>query len=361
MKREEKLLFKNLCCFKSKEFDSDMLKYASPNVLGCLFYNRMAGVAYGVLKANNVLNRVNREFRNALRGAYDNNIEKNKSFFYCVNYLGEILKKHIGRYALLKGAVLCGEYPEGYRTSNDIDILANVKDITAIGKTLTEEGFKQGKIINDRFIPATRQEIIESKMTRGETVPYIRQMGLPGFDYLEVDLNFSLDYKNSDDYTVTSMLDNVAYFHNENVSVQSLCAEDFFIHLCGHLYKEVSTLAWVRMKRDMTLYKYCDIYMLLDEMSSIETERVFEKAEKYNMKKECACAVLQTCALFGNCNAFAFQKSKNIISDDKNFIHSVISPGDNKVYVYKNKNIKERFYMDNRIENLREVINDEKT
>ena len=44
MKKEEKLLFKNLCCFKSDEFDSDMLKYATPNVLGCLFYNRMEGV-----------------------------------------------------------------------------------------------------------------------------------------------------------------------------------------------------------------------------------------------------------------------------------------------------------------------------
>ena len=39
----------------------------------------------------------------------------------------------------------------------------------------------------------------------------------------------------------------------------------FFIHLCAHLYKEATTLPWIEMHRDMTLYKYCDIHMMLEE------------------------------------------------------------------------------------------------
>ena len=46
------------------------------------------------------------------------------------------------------------------------------------------------------------------------------------------------------------------------ISVNILGDEDFFLHLCAHLYKEATTLPWIEMHRDMTLYKYCDIYII---------------------------------------------------------------------------------------------------
>lgn len=92
MKNEEKQLFKQLCRFRTETFDKNLLPYATPEVLGYLFFNRMQGVAYGVLKKNGCLGGVNREFRNSLRGAYEQNIEKNKAFFQCLNVLSEILR-----------------------------------------------------------------------------------------------------------------------------------------------------------------------------------------------------------------------------------------------------------------------------
>ena len=81
---------------------------------------------------------------------------------------------------MLKGAVLCKKYPKGYRTSNDIDLLVCPERVTQIGKALIKEGFRQGDIRNGTFIPASRKEIIESRMTRGETIPYIKEVNLPG-------------------------------------------------------------------------------------------------------------------------------------------------------------------------------------
>ena len=92
-----------------------------------------------------------------------------------VGYLNRILSSTDRRYAMLKGAVLCGLYPEGYRRANDIDILVHTRDISVIGNILLDNGFKQGHIINGRFEHAQRREIIESKMMRGETVPYIKK------------------------------------------------------------------------------------------------------------------------------------------------------------------------------------------
>ena len=176
MNEKEKRLFFCLCDFlhaDREEIRSLLHEGATPHVLGQLFFNRMQAVAYGTLKKHNLLGKVNREFRNCLKSAYMQNLEKNKSFFECVQYIEDILSSCQCKYALLKGAYLCKYYPGGFRTSNDIDLLVDPRDVTEIGKALTKAGFKQGNIRNDKFEPATRKEIIESKDRRkaGITAP----------------------------------------------------------------------------------------------------------------------------------------------------------------------------------------------
>ena len=80
MKEKEKQLFKALCKFKENDMDKELVEFATPSVLGHLFFNRMQGVAYDVLRKNDLLGKVNREFRNSLGAAYEQNIQKNKSF-----------------------------------------------------------------------------------------------------------------------------------------------------------------------------------------------------------------------------------------------------------------------------------------
>lgn len=102
-------------------------------------------------------------------------------------------------------------------------------------------------------------------MMRGETVPYIKEVNLPGMQFLEVDINFSLDYKPGNVDLLEEMLNNSIVAKLGEYEVHTLRHEDFFVHLCSHLYKEATTLPWVEMMRDMTLYKYCDMYMLLND------------------------------------------------------------------------------------------------
>ena len=210
MNQKEKNLFLELCAFRnsrSKRLERLIRNGAATSgVLGMLFANRMAGVAYYVLKQTQLLDMVDREFRNSIRNASVYNRETNKDFLYCVKKLSATLETCGVPYALLKGAYLCQWYPEGCRTSNDIDVLVAPEDVGCISAALKRAGFEQGYLKNGVFVPATRQQIIESKMMRGETVPFIRRINLPHLEYLEVDLNFSLDYKNSNDTTLKEML-----------------------------------------------------------------------------------------------------------------------------------------------------------
>lgn len=355
MTQKEKELFKSLCSFKAEIFDEKLLESATPTVLGHLFFNRMQSIAYGTLKKHGLLGKVNREFRNSLKSAYNQNLEKNKSFFWCVQQIEDALSKCNCKYAMLKGAYLCKCYPDGYRTSNDIDLLVHPKDVTQIGEALLKANFKQGNICNGKFEPATRKEIIESKMMRGETVPYIKEVNLPEMQFLEVDVNFSLDYKPGDTELLDEMINNTVNEEMENFSVRTLRSDDFFVHLCSHLYKEATTLPWVEMMRDMTLYKYCDIYMLLNDATNEQIDFKFNRAKELGMEKTCAFAVLQMSKLFYFDNSYAVSVAEDILSSEPEFIHTIISPKEKKEYVFSEKDISERFFADNRRFLLEEV------
>ena len=244
--------------------------------------------------------------------------------------LSDILTKCDCKVAMLKGAYLCARYPDGYRTSNDVDLLVSPKDVTEIGNVLTNAGFRQGAIRNGEFVPATRKEIIESKMMRGETVPYIKEVDLPFMKFFELDINFSLDYKNSINDILSDMLARSSTKNENGLSIPTLNEEDFFIHLCAHLYKEATTLPWIEMHRDMALYKYCDIYMLLSEMSSFHIQEMFKRAYKLGMEKICAYAILETMELFEMENDFVQSKAIDALADDPDFRLKVISPKDKK-------------------------------
>ena len=359
MKKREKELFKSLCSFKEKEFDESLLDAATPAVLGHLFFNRMQAVAFGTLEKHGLLGKVNREFRNSLKGASTQNVEKNNSFFQCVQLVDDALAECKCKYAMLKGAYLCKAYPAGYRTSNDIDLLVHPDDVTEIGNALLKLGFKQGNIRNGNFEPATRKEIIESKMTRGETVPYIKEVNLPEMRFLEVDINFSLDYKPGDTELLKEMMSNSVVLKFGEYKVHTLRNDDFFIHLCSHLYKEATTLPWVEMMRDMTLYKYCDIYMLLNDADEEQIDFLFDRAEKLGMEKVCAFAVLHTAELFKFKNLYAVEVATRALGYDMDFIHKIVSPKDKKELIFTERSVCERFFADNRKELLEEVKQDE--
>lgn len=356
MNENEKKIFKELCKFKSSALDGEMLGSATPAVLGQLFLNRMQGIAYDVLRQKGLLGKVTREFRNSLFAAYEQNSVKNQSFYRCVAMLSDLLK-HCGcRVAMLKGAVLCAYYPEGYRTSNDIDLLVRPEDVTTVGELLREAGFLQGNVKNGQFVPATRSAIIESKMMRGETVPYVKEVSLPYMRYLEVDINFSLDYKNGNTDVLRDFLEQCTLVEAKGVQIPSLSGEDFFLHLCAHLHKEATTLPWIEMHRDMTLYKYCDIYLLLSELSDAGAEALFSRAYALGLEKICAYTILETASLFDLDLPVVMALAKGALAGDPLFCRRVADPAGKRTLLYTTADATDRFFLPRRILDLKEIL-----
>jgi len=329
-----------------------------PYILGQLLFNRVGGAAYYTLNKINLLGKMNREFRNTLKIIYETNRIKNESFKKALDYLSEIFTDTDIPYALLKGSYLVNIYPTGLRTSNDIDILINFKDSSGISGLLLNNGFVQGNIRNGELVKATRAEIISSQINRGEAVPFIKEINLPYMRFLEIDINFSLDFKPEQDKSIISEMlkKSTCVIKTENGDLYTLSKQDFLIQLCAHLYKEASVYSWVEFGRDQGLYKYLDIYLFISEFSEIIFTDLFEERIKnFGVEKECYYALKETKELFDTENNIALNAFlEKIKPNDISYLKEIYDPATRKKYKYEIP-FKEWVFCGKRREYLNEV------
>ena len=352
---QENQLILDICKFQAPNKEKIALGLEqlgnSPAVLGKLLLHRMGGIAYGVLRECGLLSAVNREFRTTLYSIYTASCLKNQSFYQSLTLLADCLQDVTVPYAALKGAYLADKYPLGYRTSNDIDLLLAPEHVTEISGKLMQAGFKQGYVRNGIFREASRSEIIYSRMNKGETVPYILKTNYPFMEFVEIDLNFSLDYKPSDGETVKRMLNT---YRKTTSELHTLNKEDFFIHLCAHLYKEATTYAWIEMGRDLSLYKFADIYLLLCEFEAQDYVVLEQRIHELGMEQECVYAMLGTEQLFSIRDAGFLSCIKRLSQNGTTILDKVIDPARGKEYVYT-VDFCTRFFDENRKNHLKEV------
>lgn len=308
-----------------------------PYILGQLLYHRMGGAAYLSLNKSGLLGKVNREFRNTLKTVYDSNVVKAQSMYQALGVVADVIQNLECPYALLKGAYLLSVYPIGLRTSNDVDVLISQEDISKLEVLLKAAGFVQGNVRNGRFTPASRKEIINSRINRGETVPYIKTINLPQMEFLEIDINFSLDFSaRKNNFKVVQMLKNSSpLIQTTNGCLCTLDNPDFLIHLCCHLYKEASIYAYLVLGRDLSLYKFADIYLLLYQWSNTEVFTVLsERIHAYGLQRECYYAFLRTKELFGIESKGLNALISAIKPQNVEYLKEIFRPEQNKVFQY---------------------------
>jgi len=305
-----------------------------PYILGQLLYNRIGAIAYLTLKQNELLQKVNREFRNTLRAIYEYNSVKTDSFIKVNESFLSVCREIRFPYAFLKGAYLVELYPHGLRTSNDIDILIEPGNITELTNILKKHGFQQGNIRNEIFVPSGRKEIVSSRMNRGETVPFVKEINYPGMKYLEVDVNFSLGFRpGMDESIVRNFLNHTQPLILTEIS--TLDDTDFLLHLCAHLYKEATVLSWVEMGRDISLYKYCDIYVYLNQyMNDAYATKLVRRVKEVGLHKECYYTLYYAKELFCIQNQFVDKVLEKIRPDDLSFMNQVFDPQNRIIYSF---------------------------
>ena len=301
-------------------------------LIGGAILNRVVNIVYKNLKRRHSL----LDFETVFQLLYDANIAKAE---FCKNNIAnlcEIMETADFPFALLKGAYLITNiYETGDRISNDVDILVNEKNVGKCKKILNDNGFIQGWVEDGLFIEASRNDIVMAKMNFGETIPFIKKTD-NGF--VTVDVNFSLGYKPmEDDSIITEMLDRIVIYPYRATNLVTLEDKDFIIHLCLHLYKEATTSEWVFRRKDLNLYKFNDIYVLLVKYGSIEMyKELAKRVIHYGAEKECYFALCHTKEIYtklGQMEGYEEMLDK-IRPANLEYLRQIVNPVEKVVYEY---------------------------
>ncbi len=350
-KEINKELFKmsDIFCTEPIEFNNVL----GEKLIGKLILNRIVNIAYKNLLRSKCTKLG--EFERPLKIMYEENLKRAQICKENIEYVCKIMDKADFPYALLKGAYLITNvYELGDRISNDVDILINEIYVGACKKLLAENGFKQGNIINGVFKEASRMDIIMSKMNFGETIPFTKKID---GKYVTVDINFSVDYKPmKDDTLITKMLDKRIGFSFSNVNLVTLRMVDFIIYLCLHLYKEATTFDWVERRKDLNLYKFNDIYMLIYNKANEELlNDLAASIKEYGVEKECYYAFLHTMDIYPSLAEMQGYKVllNKIRPNNIEYLCEIVNPIEKKIYKYEMDFI-EWFTCEDRVANLKE-------
>ena len=352
-------------------------------ILGFLELNKIGGYFYNKAKEMSV--PLPQSVERKLSYKLKEQAERNAFMRKYIQDIGDELKYEKIMFSFLKGSVLsntnflfseksyscmalpeqkiqtyrrqCEEsfYKAGERVSNDIDLLVEQKDITAVSKILKGMGFIQGyyNFREGKIVALSRAEILSRRMNRGETAPFVLATENCNVPFIEVDINFSLDYlPNSYEDMLSDILkDTVRYAGNINGGIQSLQTDDFFLHLLMHQYKESVLYSMVQRNKDTELYKLLDIYLFIKK-GYIELSDLYNKIKKYGLEKPIYTVMSTVSEVFSN---FCFSDYKYMFHTDicKNG-DEIIDPPTGKKFRW-DKRLSERLHYFNKERFLHEV------
>ena len=261
------------------------------------------------------------------------------------------------KYVFLKGSILSHVkienqkvYKDGERISNDIDVLIMPHDVTKITRLLSDLGFRQGywDRNNNRFVPLSRKEIVNRRMNRGETAPFIVETYDYFVPYIEIDVNFSVDYlPTGSEEIVSSIIDSrKEYVLDETSKLFGPSAEWLFLHLILHQYKEGMLYSMVERGKEVDLYKFMDIFKLLS-LNQVDLNIVRIIAKKINLLNTLEQVLGITDVLF------LTKYSKKSYSEEK------VIDMDNKKQFTWTVSLEKRISDFDRVKYLKEISNEE--
>lgn len=255
-------------------------------ILGYLCYHRVAGLAYEVINTVNVRKLDFPVFFAIYMIHQSQSIRTELQKEYVKSISSALCEANI-EHVFLKGSVLSNTiYPVGTRAFNDIDILVSKSSTQSVKKVLYKLGFLQGKYDYKRGnVDEFNQDTITQAInTRGETAPFVKIVNKRTIKTIDVDVNFSLDWKpdGSDEAVDHFLNERILIPIDNSFSIYSLREEHLFIHLCSHFYKDSALIELVKKRKVLDLYKFVDIFTFIQTyFEGINPEKIFHDSVKY--------------------------------------------------------------------------------
>lgn len=202
----------------------------------------------------------------------------------------EFEKSHV-EYIITKGI-----YPskmayidEGYRRSDDLDVIIKREDYSKVKEILHAYGYVQG-IYNSTTKTvrefSRQQELFYLSYTQ-QSAPFLKETGNDLVPVVNLDLNFHIFWNESDAWDISKLLSNSQIFNYKGFKVKTFQDEYMLLHLCLHAYFDMNSVYILYKSYAYRLKYFADIYGFIKRLE-ISWDRfrsicIEYKVEKYVM------------------------------------------------------------------------------
>ena len=187
-------------------------------------------------------------------------------------------------YAHIKGGALSSRIygSPAYRSFGDIDLLTAPEYSECVKRLLMEFGFVQGRIVNGKILPFSRQEIIFQKSFSHQIAPFVKKTESKICPIINVDINLSIVWGEGD--VPINMNEFISHSKCMKITNYDICCLQpvwEFIALCMHHYKDMNSI-YLIAERGFNLSEYCDIYFYIINVCP-DANKIAEISKKYGI------------------------------------------------------------------------------
>ncbi len=184
-------------------------------------------------------------------------------------------------YAVIKGAVLSDQiYGSPFiRRSGDLDILLRRQDLDYVKQVLLENGFVQGRVVNDEIVLFTRKELVFQASQSHQIAPFVKATGNKISPVINYDLNTSIFWgEHEHECDMNLVLSETQKTSLFDITFKKLSPEMEFISLCLHHYKDMNSIYLLAMG-NLRLSLFCDIFYYIKNVP-IDTDKLYNLSAK---------------------------------------------------------------------------------
>lgn len=193
------------------------------------------------------------------------------------------------KYAVLKGPYLAeNAYGEtGLRSSSDIDILVDKRNLENMYEILNNDGFKQQyyDIKTNTLKEYSRSQKAFYCMNLHQTAPFRK---IINSHLITVDLNFSITWNNDKiKYVdIDSFLSDVKRINICGQNINVLTHEKNIIQICLHHYREMNLIYSIVNHKSINLQQFCDVYYyIVKNYNDIKWDLFFKLLNEYDINE----------------------------------------------------------------------------
>ena len=188
---------------------------------------------------------------------------------------------------------------EGYRRSEDLDVVVKRKDYTKVKDILLRYGYSQCIYQSDmKTIKnfSRQQELFYLSYTQ-QSAPFLKKTGNDLVPIVNLDLNFNIFWKENDNWNISKLLNFTQTFHYKGFKVKTFQDEYMLLHMCLHAYFDMNSIYVLYKSYAYRLKYFADIYGFINHLK-ISWGKFRSICIAYNVEKYVMYIIYYTALIF---------------------------------------------------------------